>query len=213
MPTRPVRTSQRPAPLRRYAKISPYRFRKLLEHFVLDASTTDTARATRLSVNSVHTTFRQLRVFFFEVGLFQDFYAGQDPETYQSDNPMFERDLLEFHLSRVSEKRGLKSPVDEPPYHFAESCWRYDFKVLMDQRSSSDVRAMMLAHLLELLRLCGPLGGTPRNLESGGRAIMRQADQRILWLSRNAPDFRDPSVRAGLAEAYSIQDVPADGSG
>lgn len=191
--------------LYRYAKISDYRFRKVLEQFVRDSSATDAARATRLSVNSVHTIYRKLRVFFFDVGLFTDFYEGQDPAEFVSDNPRFERDLLAFHLGRFAAKRGLRSPASEPPYHFAESCWRYDFKVLMEQRPSEAVYAMMLSHLLEIIRLCGPVGSTPSNRIAGARAIARQIDQRILWLERNAPGFADADIRSGLRAARAIE--------
>ncbi|MCB9992253.1 MAG: hypothetical protein H6873_01200 [Hyphomicrobiaceae bacterium] len=186
------------------AKISDYRFRKLLWHFVRDHSTTEAARDVRLSVNSAHAIYRKLRVFFYEVGLFLDFYAGQDPETFESDNPVFEKALLEYHFERIGRHRGLRSPATEPPYHFAESCWRYDFYVMMQERPADTVYAMMQRHLLELIRLCGPVGARPRNLPAGARAVMRQAGERIAWLKRNAPGFRDEDIRAGLSEALSI---------
>jgi len=191
--------------LYRSAKISDYRFRKVLEQFVRDSSATGAAQATRLSVNSVHAIYRKLRVFFFEVGLFMDFYEGQDPAEFVSDNPLFERDLLAFHLERIRDKRGLHSPSSEPPYHFAESCWRYDFKVLREQRPSEAVYAMMLSHLAGIIRLCGPVGATPRHRLAGLAAVARQIDQRILWLERNAPGFSDGDLRAGLRTARAIE--------
>jgi len=194
----------RGAQLQRASKISDYRFRKVLERFAHDDSATDAARATGLSINTVHALYRKLRVFFFEVGLFMDFYAGHDPETFESENPALEKALLDFHFERVAARRGLKSPSTDPPYHFAESCWRYDFKVLMDERPSDAVRAMMLAHLLELIRLCGPIGAPARNREVGALAIARQIDQRILWLERNAPGFANDATREGLREARAI---------
>lgn len=195
----------RAAPLYRSAKISDYRFRKVLEQFVRDSSATDAARATRLSVNSVHAIYRKLRVFFFDAGLFMDFYEGKDPVEFVSEAPAFERDLLAFHLDRFRAKRGLRSPTSEPPYHFAESCWRYDFKVLMEQRPSEAAYAMMLSHLLEIIRLCGPVGSVPSNRHAGALAIARQIDQRILWLERNAPGFADADIRGGLRAARLIE--------
>jgi hypothetical protein len=207
MPAAKIANSQkrkRVAPLYRSAKISAYRFRKVLEQFAMDSSATDAAQVTRLSVNSVHAIYRKLRVFFFEAGLFTDFYEGEDPAKFESDNPRFERDLLAFHLDRVGAKRGLRSPSSEPPYHFAESCWRYDFKVLMKERPSEAVHAMMLSHLLEIIRLCGPVGSAPSNLNAGALAIGRQIDQRILWLERSAPGFADADIRARLRAARAI---------
>lgn len=52
---------QRRRPLYHSAKISEYRFRKVLWHFVRDHSASETARATGLSVNSVHAIFRKIR--------------------------------------------------------------------------------------------------------------------------------------------------------
>lgn len=187
-----------PSPLYKSAKISDYRFRKVLWAFVCDASATEAAQATGLSVNSVHAIFRKIRVFFFEAGLFQDYYGGQDPVSFQSANPFFEKKLLKFHFGRIGAKQGLKSPDNEPPYHFAESCWRFDFKVMAEQRQSDHVLQMMQAHLLEIIRLCGPIGAPPRNKEQGLLAVLRQADQRILWLERNAPGYTDQAKRAEL---------------
>jgi hypothetical protein len=197
-------SKKRVASLYRSAKISDYRFRKVLEQFVRDSSATDAARVTRLSVNSVHAIYRKLRVFFFDTGLFRDFYEGKDPLEYESDAPSFERDLIAFHLERIRARRGLRSPTSEPPYHFAESCWRYDFKVLMDQRPSETAYAMMLGHLLEIIRLCGPIGLAPSNRHAGALAIARQIDQRVLWLERNAPGFADADIREGLRATRAI---------
>lgn len=168
--------------------------------FVKDWPASTTARATGLSVNSTTQIYHQLRRFFFDAGLFLDYYAGQDPLSFSGDNPHAEKAILEFHFSRVRAKRGLKSPESEPPLHFAESCWRYDFKILSDQRASDLVHEMMFSHLFELIRLCGPIGGKPKNREEGLRTILRQIDQRILWLERNAPAFADDTTRAALKD-------------
>jgi len=188
--------------LYRSTKISDYRFRRVLDSFARDDSASDAARATGLSVNSVHALYRKLRIFFFECGLFLDFYDGHDPESFDSGNPHFEKALLEFHLRRYGDKHGFRSPGSEPHYHFAESCWRFDYYMMELERPSGDVHAMKLAHLLELIRLCGPVGAAPRNRQAGLRAVLRHADQRIEWLRRNAPGFR--AHRDDLAEAIAI---------
>lgn len=203
--TEKAKRKRRARPLYHSAKISDYRFRKVLWHFVRDHTASETAHATKLSVNSVHAIFRKLRVYFFEAGLFMDFYGGIDPEDYESDNPLFEFQLLEFHFRRVQDKKGLRSPTNEPPYHFAESCWRYDFKVMMDERASEQVYAMMLSHLVEIIRICGPIGRKPENRKAGIRAVFRQMDQRILWLERNAPGFGSADMRARLKAIRAIQ--------
>jgi hypothetical protein len=195
---------RRSRPLCHAAKISDYRFRKVLWHFVRDQSATDTASATHLSLNSVVSIFRKLRVFFWEVGLFTDIYEGQDPLTNHSNEPVFEKALLEFHFQRVRDRQGLKSPAHEPDYHFAESHWRFHFQVIMQERASAPVNAMMFSHLLELIRLCGPVGIRPRNRRAGMEAVMRQMDQRVLWLERNAPGFSATALRSIFREIRSL---------
>jgi len=187
------------------AKISDYRFRKVLWHFVRDDSATGTARATRLSVNSVSAIFRKLRVYFTEAGLFTDFYEGHDPLTHDSGLITTEHSLLAFHIARVRVHNGLKSPATEPDYHFAESHWRYHFHVMARERPSGEVHAMMFGHLMEIIRLCGPIGTRPANRRAGLMAIARQMDQRIAWLERNAPGFNDAALRSGLREAKAVQ--------
>lgn len=190
--------------LQRAGKISDYRFRKVIDHFVRDHTATEAARATGLSVNSAHALYTKLRAFFFHVGLFIDIYRGQDPSQVDTGAPVYEHALLSFHLKRYGDKRGFRSPSNEPHYHFAESCWRYDFALLMAERPSEAVYAMMQRHLLELIRLCGPIGAKPRNRLEGALAVMRQADERIEWLMRNAPGFREPEQRQALDAIRSI---------
>lgn len=167
-------------PLYHSAKISDYRFRKVLVSFVRDDSAIETARACGLSINSVAGIFRKLRVYFFEVGLLRDFYEGRDPlEESEPEDVRFEHDLLTFHLARVREKNGLKSPMSEPDYHFAESHWRYHFHVMASERADAPIQKMMLAYLLEIIRICGPVGTKPGNRRAGFLAVMRQMDQRM----------------------------------
>jgi len=192
-------------PVRRlyYAsKISEYRFRKILWYFVQDRSATETALELGLSPNSIVAIFRALRIYFTEVGLFFDIYSGGDPREHVGDNESFELRLLAFHLGRVRDKRGLKSEWGQVDYHLAESYWRFHLAILMDQRPSEQVRAMMLSHLLEIIRICGPVGRKPVNRKAGLLAVMRQMDQRTLWLERNSRSFR--AQRAELRAISAI---------
>lgn len=54
--------------------------------------------------------------------------------------------------------------------------------------------------------MCGPIGKPPRNRLAGAQAVMRQADERITWLLKNAPGFKATELRAGLAVALAITD-------
>ena len=187
--------------LYRGAKISDYQFLKVLWHFALDSSAARASSQIDLSTNSITALYAKLRLFFAEVGLFTDpgrigMFDG---------NEEFERRFLAFHLSRVSDKRGMRSPQDGPDYHMAESHWRFHFHMLMTQRQTESVHAMMMAHLTELVRLCGPVGTKPVNPMSGSLALLRQMDQRALWLERNALDFRSPEQRAELQSILAIQ--------
>lgn len=196
--TRNVRPKPRRRPLYHSAKISEARFRRVLWYFVRDATVAETARGTGLSDNSVAGIFRKLRVFFYEAGLFTDIYGGRDPNEVDYGEPVFERDLIAFHLGRVRAKRGLNGPMTEPDYHFAESHWRFHFHVMERQRPAEPVHGMMLAHLLEIIRLSGPVGTKPVNTRIATKAILRQMDQRIAWLERNAGEFRTPAMRKEL---------------
>lgn len=213
-PIKPLPVQRKPAasrrrnPLMHAAKISGHRFRRVLWHFVRDHTASETARAVDMSINSVHALFRKLRIFFYDVHLFRDFYDGRDPETVDSGDPVFEQRLLEYHLARYGRHRGFRSPATEPPHHFAETCWRYDFQIMMNERPSDAVYGMMQRHLLELIRLCGPVGAQPRNLLAGARAVMRQTDERIDWFRRNAPGFRDAETRRDLFDTLAIREDP-----
>lgn len=200
-----AKTKRLPRPLYHSAKISEYRFRKLLLCFVRDQSATDTAQACGLSVNSVAGIFRKVRVYFVEVGLFTDFYEGRDPlADIDYESARYEHDLLTFHLARVRAKNGLKSPASEPDYHFAESHWRYHFHVMARERPDSPVHDMMLGHLLEIIRICGPIGTKPINRRAGYQAILRHMDQRIAWLERNGPGFMSTEWRSALRTVRTL---------
>jgi hypothetical protein len=193
--------------LYRSAKISDERFRKVLFEFVSDSTMAEAAQRTGLSVNSVAHIFRSLRVFFFEVGLFTDFYNGEDPAEWSGDDETdeYEFHLLEYHFARERTKRGFRIAKDGKDYHLAESEWRFGFDMLRRQRPDADFRPMMLAHLLKLIRLCGPVGANPLHRRAGLIEIFRQHDQRTAWLERSAPEFRDPRSRAELREIRTIQ--------
>ncbi len=200
-----AKTKRVSRPLYHSAKISEYRFRKVLMSFVRDQSATDTARACGLSVNAVVGIFRKVRVYFFEVALFTDFYEGGDPlAELDRESATYEHDLLTFHLARVRAKNGLKSPASEPDYHFAESHWRYHFHVMERDRPDAPIRDMMLAHLLEIIRICGPVGTKPVNRRAGLLAVMQQMDQRIAWLERNASGFISPARRDSLKDVRAM---------
>ena len=199
-----VRPKKRQGGLYWAGKIGDDRFRLVLAQFVRDATAIEAAAATGLSANSVVGIFRKLRRFFMGVGLFTDIYEGADPTTHWDNDPQFEKGLLEFHFARVRRHRGLAPAAGEPDYHFAESHWRYHFAVLKRERPSAPVGAMMLAHLMEIIRLCGPVGAKPANPQAGYEAIMRQMDQRIAWLERNAPGFATAAQRMKLKDLRKI---------
>ena len=203
--TKRRKTKRRSHPLYHAAKISDYRFRKVLWHFVHDHTAAETARDVTLSTNSVQAIFRKIRVYFFEVGLFMDIYQGRDPIEVDTGNPHFEKLLIEFHFERMNTKKSMRQPITEPPYHFAESCWRYDFHVMMSERPDAGVYGMTERHLLELIRRCGPVGDLPRNRRAGLLLVMRQTDERIDWLRRNAPGFRAEHTRAELRAVRAVQ--------
>jgi hypothetical protein len=192
-------------PLYRSSKISDYRFQKVLWHFVRDHSVALTATETRLSANSVTAIFRKLRIYFFEVGLFTDFYEGSNPLEITTENEVVEFLLLDYHLTRLRDKRGMKIIPGEPDYHFAESHWRFQFRLLMDQRSAEGVYNMMHSHLLEIIRACGPIGAHPQNVAMARRIRARQLDQRVSWLMRNSPEFRSEKFRVMLKEIRDIE--------
>lgn len=181
-----AKAKRRTRPLYHSAKISDYRFKKVLWHFVRDHTTAQTAKGTGLSVNSVHAIFHKVRVYFYEVGLFQDIYEGKTPYLSDTSEPVFGRALQEFHAQRHRAKRGLKAPDNEPDYHFAESYWRYDYHITERERTSEALHDMMLAHLLEIIHACGPIGTKPENQHAGLLAILRQMDQRMIWFLNNS---------------------------
>lgn len=203
-----IKTTQRTGrPLYHSAKISEQQFRQVLWHFVRDDTATATARQTGLSLNSVAAIFQKVRVYFFEAGLFMDPYEGKDPETFEGDNEEFELRLLTYHFERIRDKRGLKSPIHKPDYHLAESHWRFNFHVIRERRPDADFHKMMLTHLLDIIRICGPVGRPPVNRKAGLRAVLGQQDQFLIWLERNAPGFDDAS-RDELRDIRSI--LPED---
>jgi hypothetical protein len=191
------------------AKISDYRFRRVLWHFVRGHTATETARATRLSVNSVNELYGKIRTYFFEAGLFKDFYGGTGWAAYDPEQDKeFEQSLLAFHRRRLRSRRGVKTRPGQPDYHLAESWWRLDFAMILRERPSDAVYDMMIGQLLAVIRVAGPVGRRPANSTQLRRTLARLIDQRILWLQRNAASFATPALRAGLEDA--LRTVPPD---
>lgn len=191
------------------AKISDYRFRKVLWHFVRDHTATETARATGLSLNSVNDLYRKIRVYFYEAGLFMNFYGGTGWASYdpQADKE-FEHLLLSFHRNRLRSRRGVRETPGQPNYHLAESWWRLDFAMILRERASDAVYDMMTGQLLSVIRVAGPVGRKPGNLSARRRMIAQLVDQKILWLQRNAPGFADDKSRVSLEDA--LRTAPPD---
>lgn len=158
-----------------------------------------------LSANSINGIYSKLRKFFFDYGFFSDPYRGRDPREGFPDpeNKDVEYQLLKFHLSRVSQKRGkLDAPLLGPDYHLAESYWRFNFLVLMNERGDEAAQSVMYANLLEFISAFGPVGEPgPISREkrmAAGVLIDQQLNRIILWLERNSAKFRDPIEKAEL---------------
>lgn len=192
--------------LYRAAKVSEYRFKRVLWSFVIDEPVADAAQRTGLSANSVQAIYARLRVFFTDVGLFLDIYAGGDPRDGSpegEDMEGFEYRLIPFHFKRMKAKRRVReTQVTEIDYHWNESFWRFHFSILQTARPTQTeaIHRMMYAHLLAMIRLCGPVGAKPRNRRKALQLQIQQLDQRALWLARNAPEFSDEQSRAQLNE-------------
>lgn len=195
------------------SKISEYQFKRVLWSFVRDEAAAKAARHMTLSANSIDAIYGKLRAYFTELGLFYDIYQGGDPRDGTArgeDFEGYEVRLLAFHLDRMKGKRRMKATMlDEVDYNWCESAWRFPYTVLSEGRSSEIVDRMMFAHLLAHIRLCGPVGRKPVKLEESGLLDRQQFEQRLLWLERNAPGFRDEHIRADLRE---IRERPYDPS-
>ena len=201
-----------PRPNRLYfsAKISAYQFKRVLGSFARDEPAARAATHIDLSVNSITAIYAKLRAYFYATGLFVDIYQGSDPrEGAALAQEEFERRLIEFHWKRSHARRGIDDPPGGPALHFAESHWRFHYAIMNDERPSDTLDRMMFAHLLEMIRCCGPVGAPPTNRKAGLELALRQMDQRLLWLERNASRFRDPTGRAELRKTRAI--APDDG--
>lgn len=187
------------------AKISEYQFKRVLWSFVLDEPVAEAAKHIDLSANSIGAIYWKLRKFFTELGIFEDIYRGGDPKDGTpkgEDYEGFEFRLLSFHLQRVKDKRRMKrTTLDEVDYNWCESFWRFHYSILTDGRVSDAVNRMMYAHLLAQIRLCGPVGAALQKREEGMRLNHHHLNQRLLWLERNAPNFRDQHARQELRAA------------
>lgn len=190
--------------LYRSSKISEYQFKRVLSSFVLDEPASRAAKHIDLSANSIDALYSKLRVYFYDAGLFMDIYEGGDPRegsTLADDE--FEIRLIEFHMKRVAAKRGLTDILATPAYHFSESHWRFHYAVMIEGRSSGAIHRMMFAHLLEVIRHCGPVGASPERKE-GLTLSLRHMDQRLLWMERNSVRFADPETRAQFREVRTL---------
>lgn len=183
------------------AKISQYQFRRVLRAFAQDEAAADAATHINLSLNSIAAIYGKLRRYFYETGLFTDIYQGNDPsDGSELADEEFERRLIEFHIARAAAKRGIDDTPDGPAYHFAESHWRFHYAVMNEGRPSEALHRMIFAHLLEMIRCCGPVGAPPVNRKVGLQLALRQMDQRILWMERNTLQFRKLGQRRKLQE-------------
>lgn len=206
-----AKPKRRSKPLYFSAKISDYQFRKVLWHFVLDDPVAVAAKHIDLSANSINAIYIKLRVFFTELGVFEDIYKGGDPRDGTEkgeDFEGFEYRLLSFHLQRVKDKRRQRdTSLDEVDYNWCESYWRFHYSVLTDGRPSNAVQRMMYVHLLAHIRLSGPVGSRPQNLSESVDLNQKHLNQRLLWLERNAPAFRDKGSRIKLRELRRTDDA------
>src|SRR5262249_41276546 len=134
---RPAKSSNRQSANRLYrsAKISEYQFQRVLWSFVLDEPVARAAKHIDLSANSIQAIYRKLRRYFFEAGHFTDIYQGGDPRQGSAlATGEFERPLIEFHMRRFAAKRGADDAQEGPPYHFAESHWRFHYAAMTEGR-------------------------------------------------------------------------------
>jgi len=206
MAARPAHSKTRRAkPLYRSSKISEYKFKRVLWSFVLDEPVAHAASHIALSANSINAIYAKLRKFFFAYGLFRDPYRGRDPrEGFDVENVEdAEYYMLRYHLGRVASKRNrLDAPLNGPDFHFAESCWRFDFSMLEVERGPHLVQRLMYQNLMEFIRRFGPVGAksepSPQERREGVRLAMEQLDRLVLWLERNSVKFRDPGEKAQL---------------
>ncbi len=210
---KPVKSKTRKRPKALYAggKISDYQFKRVLTAFVEDEPVAVAASHIALSANSVQAIYRKLRNFFVSLTVFEDIYLGGDPKQGLGDtDPATERlelEILGFHLARVKDKKLMKdAKLGEPDPHFAESCWRYQYHVMERERSGMSIKPMMFAHLLGIIKSCGPVGRPPPRAQIAHAYELKLAhlDQRVLWLSRNAPSLKSPSARAQIQEVMTI---------
>jgi hypothetical protein len=193
------------------AKISNYQFKRVLMAFVMDEPVAVAASHIALSANSIQAIYRKLRTFFVELTVFEDIYLGGDPKNGLGDTDAaterLELDILGFHLARVKDKKlQMDTPRDQIDPHFAESCWRYQYHVMERERPGESITPMMFAHLHEIIKSCGPVGkSVPRALISRAYELkLAHLDQRVLWLSRNAPSLKSPSARTQIQEVMAI---------
>ncbi|MDJ0387336.1 hypothetical protein QMO56_04340 [Roseomonas sp. E05] len=200
--SRKSKTAQPANRFYRSAKLSEYQFKRVLWSFARDEPAGEAARQMTLSANSIDALYSKLRIFFTELGVFTDIYEGRNPEDgtpLGEDMEGYELRLIAFHLERVSRKRRMKpTRIDEVDYNWCESRWRFEYHILAEGRPSEGLYRMMFSHLLAHIRVSGPVGGELRNRDRSEALMEEQLDQRLAWLERNAPAFRDEASRSEL---------------
>jgi hypothetical protein len=174
------------------AKISDYRFKRLLRCFVEDVSATEAASRLGLSVGSVNAIYRKLRAFLAETSLFDNLY-----EIDPTPPPEAELQYIRFHLARVGRKRGIAPDDLSHDLHFRESCWRYECQLLSGFGARS-VQDMMYQDILALIRRCGPVGRPVRNPLAAYKYLLERNERIAAWLQRNSAELRDPRHREQL---------------
>lgn len=184
----------------RSAKVSEYQFKRVLWSFVLDESVAAAAKRINLSANSINAIYTKLRRFFTEAGTFEDIYEGGDPtDGYRdgdADDEAFEFGLLSFHLARRKAKRRMgDTQLQEVDYSWCESHWRFVCSAMTDGRADENVPRMLYSQLLAVIRLCGPVGAPARRVEDGKELSQHHFNQRLLWMERNLPNWRDEAKR------------------
>lgn len=191
--------------LYRSAKISDHQFRQVLWSFARDETVTEAAQKIRLSITSIHAIYGKLRSFFTQSGLFTDPYRGGDPRNgLPEGEEIFEHRLINYYLNRNARKRGLPdTTLDEVDPHWNESHWRFHYWAMTEGQRADSVDRMMFSHLLAHIRLCGPVGAKPTNRRKGLELALYQMDERILWMERNAPKYKQKSLKDQLREIYN----------
>ncbi|SNZ21332.1 hypothetical protein [Cohaesibacter gelatinilyticus] len=184
----------------RYAKISEYMFRRVLWGFACDLSVTEVARNTKLSTNSVSAIYQRLRAHYVRIGVFNSFYDNGDAIGVSETSDAYELALLEFHLKRISQMRGIPHSQNSSDHHFCESCWRFQLIPFFEGRSADAAHNMIFNELLTYLKVGGPVGVKAADLQAVRRCQLEFLNRRSAWLERSSPEFKSEDSRALLRD-------------